>query len=72
MAASTYIANGWASGVVNNDGMRAKGGYEGWKFGANWAVAKNIVAQVEYHDLDAKDDSAWDNKTLWSQVVFTF
>ena len=71
MAASTLIANGWNTSFANtlrND----KGGFEGYKLGVNYTVAKNIVGTVEYVDLDGKDDSKADDKTLWSQVVFTF
>ena len=70
MDASTYISNGWESGIAND--MRKYGGYDGWKVGGNWAVAKNIVAAVEYHKLDAKFDSKNDTETLWSEVIFTF
>ena len=71
MAASTLIANGWNTSFANtlrND----KGGFDGFKLGVNYAVAKNIVGTVEYVDLDGKNDSTKDDKTLWSQVVFTF
>ncbi|MDO4922371.1 MAG: S-layer homology domain-containing protein [Phascolarctobacterium sp.] len=71
MAASTYVANGWGSSFANN--MRKnEGGFEGWKVGANWAIAKNIVAQVEYMTLDGKNSSKHDDDSVWSQVVFTF
>ena len=85
MAASTYIANGWASAFANNmrngtykvgtatrHDVDPAGGFEGWKIGANWAIAKNIVAQVEYMNLDGKDNSLRDDEAVWSQVVFTF
>ena len=70
LAASTYISNGWESGIGND--LRAAGGYDGWKVGGNLALAKNIVAAVEYHKLDAKLDSKKDTETLWSEVIFTF
>ena len=70
LAASTYISNGWES-TVGND-LRAAGGYDGWKVGGNLTLAKNIVAAVEYHKLDAKLDSEKDTETLWSEVIFTF
>ena len=70
LAASTYISNGWESSIGND--MRAAGGYDGWKVGGNLALAKNIVAAVEYHKLDAKLDSKKDTETLWSEVIFTF
>ena len=70
LAASSYISNGWESSVANK--LRAAGGYDGWKIGGNVALAKNIVAAVEYHKLDAKVDSTKDIETLWSEVIFTF
>ncbi len=47
-------------------------GFEGWGLFANYTLAKNIVAQVEYYDLDEKDGQERDGETLWTQVVFTF
>ena len=72
MAASTYIANGWASSFANNLQKGGNGGFDGWKVGANVALAKNIVAQIEYMKLDSKFNSAKDDESLWSQVTFTF
>ena len=72
LAASTYISNGWESSVANKLRKETAGGYEGWKIGGNLALAKNIVAAVEYHKLDAKIDSKNDTETLWSEVIFTF
>ena len=46
-------------------------GFEGYSVVANYTFAKNIVGQVEYYDLEAKEDSK-EAKTLWSQLVFTF
>ena len=71
MAASTMIANGWNTSFANNL-RKSHEGFEGYKLGVNYTFAKNIVGTVEYVDLDAKDDSKADDKTLWSQVVFTF
>ena len=70
LAASTTISNGWNTGLAN-DYRKFFGGSEGWKAGVNYTFAKNIVGTVEYVDLDAKDD-VQENKSLWSQVVFTF
>ena len=47
-------------------------GFEGYRLGANYALAKNIVAQVEYYDLEDRTDSANTEETLWTQVTFTF
>ena len=71
MAASSYLSNGWESGVANKELRKSHGGFEGWKIGANWAVAKNMVAAVEFHDLDAKVGNE-DIQTLWSELIFTF
>ena len=59
------------AGTLANDYRKFFGGSEGWKAGVNYTFAKNIVGTVEYVDLDAKDD-VQENKSLWSQVVFTF
>ena len=47
-------------------------GFKGWGLFANYALAKNIVAQVEYYDLEEKEGLKRDAETLWTQVVFTF
>ena len=71
MSASTMLFNGWNTSFAN-DLRKSHEGFDGWKAGVNYTFAKNIVGTVEYVDLDAKDDSKADDKTLWSQVVFTF
>ena len=47
-------------------------GFEGFRVGANYAIAKNIVAQVEYYDLEGREESNKTEETLWTQVTFTF
>ena len=47
-------------------------GYKGFEIGANYTVAKNIVAGIKYFDLDGRDGDEKNAKTLWSEVVFTF
>jgi len=64
--AATYLdhtMNGYADKMV---------GFEGYGLFANYALAKNIVAQVEYYDLEEKQGAERDVETLWTQVVFTF
>ena len=46
-------------------------GFKGFEVGANYTLAKNIVAGVKYYDLDAREGKG-EAKTLWSEVVFTF
>ena len=46
-------------------------GFKGYLVGAKYAVAKNMVAGIEYYDLKGKEFDA-KAKTLWSQLVITF
>ncbi len=46
-------------------------GFKGWQFGGNLALAKNMVAEVQYYDLEGKE-SGKHERTLWSQLVVTF
>ncbi|MBQ9763684.1 MAG: hypothetical protein IJV92_04955, partial [Phascolarctobacterium sp.] len=64
----------YADHTMNGDAdtMAKLGGFEGYGLFANYALAKNIVAQVEYYDLEAKDAAGTEEETLWTQVVFTF
>ena len=66
------------------NGYHGYSGFTGYMLGANYTVAKNIVASLEWYDLESKDTAsiiggtstrAWykqDMQTLWAQVVFTF
>ena len=66
---STYIdhtMNGYADSYTAADQ-----GFKGYSVAANYTFAKNIVGQVEWYDLEAKEGNK-DAQTLWSQVVFTF
>ena len=66
---STYIdhtMNGYADSYTAADQ-----GFKGYSVAANYTFAKNIVGQVEWYDLEAKEGNK-DAQTLWYQVVFTF
>ena len=54
------------------DKLDASDGFKGFEVGANYTLAKNIVAGVKYYDLEAREGDAKDVRTLWSEVVFTF
>ena len=55
------------------DGNYPATGFKGLRYGVAYTVAKNIVASVDYYDLEAKDVKDEPSyKTLWSQVQFTF
>ena len=50
-------------------------GFDGYMVGGNVTLAKNIVAAVEWYDLEGKDIgelNGEDMQTLWTEVVFTF
>lgn len=46
-------------------------GFEGYKLAGYYTVAKNMVAGVEWFDLDP-DDNQDKYKTLWTQLIITF
>ena len=75
--AATYLKHtvtGYAT-LPNIKGVGANAvandGFKGFEVGANYALAKNIVAGVKYYDLEAREGDA-DEKTLWSELVFNF
>ena len=53
------------------DAAIAADGYEGWDFGANVTLAKNIVFGLKYVDMDCREKGD-DEQTIWSELVFTF
>ena len=55
--------------VVNSETFTE--GYKGWNVGASWAVAKNIVAVVNYYDFEGKE-SGKDAETIFSELYFSF
>ena len=67
LAKGTVIGHGMDGAIPTNTE-----GFKGYAVGANYALAKNIVAGVTYYDLEAKNDSKSNAETLWSQVVFSF
>ena len=54
-----------AGDIKDNDG------FQGYEVGANYAVAKNVVAAVKYFDFEAREGSK-DEQTLWGEVTFSF
>jgi hypothetical protein len=76
-ARSTVIAH-------TMNGFYGYTGFEGYMIGANYALAKNIVASLEWYDLKSKSVASLDEngkmvkhpkedmETIWAQVVFTF
>ena len=65
----TYLAH-TMNGQYGEFGI-AEDGFKGYQVGANYTFAKNIVGQVEYYDLEAKEGSK-EAKTFYGQVNFMF
>ena len=63
----------WAEVTSDTDATlkNISDGFKGIELGANYTLAKNIVAGVRYYDLEAREGEA-DVKALWSEVIFTF
>ena len=53
------------------DGEYYTDGFKGYKVGAAYAIAKNIVANVDYYDIEEKEGNK-EAQTLFTNVVFTF
>ena len=53
------------------DGEYFTEGFKGYKVGVAYALAKNIVANVDYYDLEEKEGNK-EAQTLFTNVVFTF
>ena len=71
---ASYYDQGAGTVVAHTmDGIYFDEGFKGYSVGANYALAKNIVAGVTYYDLESKEaKGTQDAQTLWSQVVFSF
>ena len=67
------------------NGYYGVNGFKGYMIGANYTIAKNVVASLEWYDLESKGmewlgngniaghtDPKQDMQTLWAQVLFTF
>ena len=60
------------------NGFYGNNGFEGYMIGANYTLDKNIIASIEWYDLQSKGFTGTisvpkqDMETLWTQVVFTF
>ena len=68
--AGFFVAPGWEDGDSANIDMLREGA-KGWWVRANWAVAKNMVADVEYWDFKGRADDC-KRKTLWTAMNFYF
>ena len=67
--APTFEADDAAADQTFFDDMT--GGFEGYGIGADYAIAKNIVAQVKWYDLEAQEGNN-EREMLYTQVNFSF
>ena len=67
--AHTFEADDFSAGKFFGN---MTGGFEGYGVGVDYAIAKNVVAQVKYYALEAIDNSEYTEDTLYAQVNFTF
>ena len=73
----TPTTDGFFTGKYDADGDLITGtdvlneGYKGWNVGASYALAKNIVAVVNYYDFEGKENGK-DAETIFSELYFTF
>ena len=63
------ITTGWSTAASVNP--LANEGFKGLYAKANYAVAKNMIAQVEYWDFKGRETNVKD-KSLWTHLVVTF
>ena len=61
----TYLAH-----TTDAESFSGKG-FEGFGVGANYTVAKNIVATVAYYDTESKTTAEEDSR-IWTDVTFSF
>ena len=55
------------NGTIPNEG-----GFKGYKVAGYYAVAKGMVAGVEYYDLKGKEDPKSKARTLWTELQVRF
>ena len=70
MPTATYLEPSFES-YANVPQGGTTDGVEGYEIGANYTLAKNIVAGVKYYDLEGREDKTA-YETLWAEVVLTF
>ncbi len=72
MAGTTMISEGDDNAYENNF---LDAGFTGYGVGAEYAVAKNMIAYIDYVDLESKGSGArdkGDGSALWTHLMITF
>lgn len=47
-------------------------GFKGWSVGADYAIAKNLVAEVSYYDTKDKGGAGDKDRVVWSALTWSF
>ena len=63
---ATFVSH-TMNGTIPNEG-----GFKGYKVAGYYAVAKGMVAGVEYYDLKGKEDPKSKARTLWTELQVRF
>ena len=72
---ATYFAGNHGFDAIDGPNWATPGGFKGWKIGVDYAVAKNMVANLWYYDLKGKNlgnQQGNKERTILAQMVFTF
>ena len=70
--ANTYKAHTMKFGVTTDNQLGTAHGFKVYGAGITYTVAKNMVAMVDYYDLEAKDNEANKAHVLWSRLQMSF
>ena len=63
--------NAFLAPTYDLSNFATEGGYEGWSFGVDYTVAKNVQLCVNYYDTEAKVGSEKD-EAIFSELYFFF
>lgn len=63
---NTYVAH------AIDGNTEFENGFKGWSVGADYAVAKNLVAEVTYYDTKDKQDGSQKDHRIWSALTWSF
>ena len=73
-----YYDQGWQTVIVHTSDANTFGrvGFDGYGVGADYTVAKNMVASVAYYDTNSKAKTGpyknLDDQILWTSITFNF
>ena len=68
-----YYNQGYGTVIAHTmNGFYSNNGFKGWGLGLNYTLAKNMVAGLEYYDLDAKGLTTRSYKTLYGELMITY